>query len=96
MADAPKLNPVAVRFGKNLWRCRRAAGLGQEAVAQRASLHRTEVGLLERGLRTPRIDTVAKLAAAVSVPPGDLFDGIAWDLPTTTEGRLRIRPPDDD
>jgi transcriptional regulator with XRE-family HTH domain len=96
MADAPERNPVAVRFGRNLWRCRRAARLSQEAVAYRAALHRTEVGLLERGLRTPRIDTVAKLAAAVSVPPGDLFDGIVWELPTTSEGRLKSPPPEDD
>ena len=96
MPDPRKRSDVAIRFGRNLWRCRRGAGLSQEDVAHRASLHRTEVGLLERGLRTPRIDTVAKLAAAVSVHPGDLFDGIAWELPTTSEGRLKIRPPEDD
>jgi len=69
---------IAKQFGANLLRARKRAGLSQEETAMRASLHRTEIGLLERGERTPRIDTAAKLAGAVGVAPGDLFDGIAW------------------
>lgn len=53
---------VARQFGKNLHRERKRAGLSQEEVGFRASLHRTEIGLLERGARTPRIDTLVKLA----------------------------------
>jgi transcriptional regulator with XRE-family HTH domain len=37
----------------------------------------TEVGLLERAERMPRIDTLVKLAAALSIPPSDLLKGIA-------------------
>ena len=93
MADAPKRGDVAIRFGQNLRRCRRAAGLSQEDVAFLASLHRTEIGLLERGQRRARVDTVVRLAAAVSVPPGELFKGIVWELPTMGEGQLKIVPP---
>lgn len=77
---------VAERFGKNLNRCRKRAGLSQEAVAIRASLHRTEIGLLERGERTPRIDTAIKLAGAVGVELGDLLTGIVWRPGTTRQG----------
>lgn len=45
----------------------------------------TEIGLLERGARIPRIDTIIKLAAALEVPAKHLLDGIEW-TPTTTEG----------
>jgi transcriptional regulator with XRE-family HTH domain len=45
-------------------------------VSQRAQVHRTEVSLLERGGRTPRIDTVVKLAAALSIPTDRLLAGI--------------------
>lgn len=69
---------VGRRFGENLRRCRRAAGLSQEALGERASLHRTEIGLLERGARVPRIDTVVKLASALDCQPGDLLAGIGW------------------
>ncbi len=56
---------VAVRFGENLSRARKRAGMSQEEAGIRASLHRTEIGLLERGERVPRIDTAIKLAGAV-------------------------------
>jgi len=71
-------NGVARRFGRNLARARKAAGLSQEEAGIRASLHRTEIGLLERGERIPRIDTAAKLAGAVGVPVGDLLASIEW------------------
>jgi transcriptional regulator with XRE-family HTH domain len=69
---------VAERFGENLRRARRRAGLSQEQVAVRASLHRTEVGLLERGGRVARIDTLVQLAGAISVDSSELLAGIAW------------------
>jgi len=56
---------IAARFGDNLKRLRKRADLSQEEVSYRASLHRTEISQLERGLRLPRVDTVAKLAAAL-------------------------------
>lgn len=58
---------VAKRFGENLVRCRKRTGFSQEALGLRASLNRTEISLLERGTRVPRIDTLVKLAAALEV-----------------------------
>lgn len=69
---------VAVRFGQNLARERRKAGLSQEELANRASLHRTEIGMLEHGQRVARIDTVTKLAGAMAVEPAVLLEGIHW------------------
>ncbi|HEY2478553.1 MAG TPA: helix-turn-helix transcriptional regulator [Solirubrobacterales bacterium] len=69
---------VAERFGENLRRARRRVGLSQEQVAIRASLHRTEVGLLERGGRVARIDTLIQLAGAMSIPSSELLEGINW------------------
>jgi transcriptional regulator with XRE-family HTH domain len=75
----------ASRFGENLARCRKRAGISQEQLGLRASLHRTEIGLLERGERVPRIDTTVKLAGALSILPSELVDGITW-APTETSG----------
>lgn len=69
---------VAKRFGVNLERYRREAGLTQEEVSHMAGLHRTEISQLERGGRTPRIDTLVKLAATVKARPEDLLEGIEW------------------
>jgi len=78
---------VAKRFGENLRRCRKRTGLSQEALGERASLHRTEIGLLERGERTPKIDTLIKVAAALSADANDLLDGITW-----TAGQTKVLP----
>lgn len=85
---------IAARFGQNLRRCRRQAGLSQEAAAIRASLHRTEIGLLERGERVPRIDTCIKLAGAVGVDPAVLLDGIVWDAGEAMLGQFVAERPD--
>lgn len=69
---------IAGRFGENLRCARKDADLSQEEVGIRASLHRTEIGLLERGERIPRIDTAIKLAGAVGVPLDELIAGIEW------------------
>jgi transcriptional regulator with XRE-family HTH domain len=69
---------VAFRFGYNLRRCRVLAGLSQEELGERASLHRTEVGKLEKGERLARIDTVIRLAGAMAIRPEELIEGIHW------------------
>jgi len=77
---------VAARFAENLIRCRKRADLSQEGLGIRASLHRTEISLLERGTRIPRIDTLVKLAGALSVSPCELLDGIVWRPGSTSAG----------
>lgn len=82
---------AAERFGDNLRRQRKLADLSQDEVAFRASVHRTEISQLERGLRHARVDTVAKLAAALKVDPGRLFEGIVWEPGDLRRGRFVTR-----
>ena len=72
---------VAERFGRNLRRVRKREDLSQEGLGRRASIHRTEISLLEKGERVCRIDTLIRLAGAMAVPPAELLDGIAWVVP---------------
>ncbi len=72
---------LARRFGQTLWRTRRRAGFSQEELAAGASLHRTQIGLLEHGQRLPRLDTIIKLASVLAVPPGELLVGMGWATP---------------
>lgn len=69
---------VAERFGRNLFLARRRAGQSQQELADRAGVHRTEIGLLENGRRTARVDTLMKLTGALEVDPRDLLRGIVW------------------
>ena len=82
---------VARRFGANLRRARRRADLSQEEVGARASLHRTEIGLLERGARVPRIDTLVKLSSALGVRIDcALLEGIGWSPASTRPGAFTV------
>jgi transcriptional regulator with XRE-family HTH domain len=82
-------------IGRNVARCRERAGLSQGELGALASLHPTAIGLIERGERNARADTLMKIAGALEVPPGDLFDGVNWSPGTRTSGKFRIDPPDD-
>jgi transcriptional regulator with XRE-family HTH domain len=80
---------VAEKFGKNLAYLRNRAGLSQEELSFLASLHRTEIGMLERGIRLARIDTLVKLAGSLAVDPEDLLDGIVWTPGEPRRGQFR-------
>jgi predicted ATPase/DNA-binding XRE family transcriptional regulator len=59
-------------FGALLRRARRAAGLTQEELAERAGVSVRGVSDIERGvLRAPRRDTLALLADALDIPPDE-------------------------
>jgi DNA-binding XRE family transcriptional regulator len=77
---------IARRFGKNLARNRKRADLSQEELSLDASVHRTEISQLERGLRVPRIDTLVKLKDALEVSADDLLVGITWRSGTYRRG----------
>jgi len=74
------------QLGRNLVEFRGRVGLSQQGAADRAGLHRTEVSLIERGERLPRLDTIVKLAGAVEVEPCALLTGMAWELEEPKEG----------
>lgn len=72
------LGLVRQRFTENLRFERRQVDLSQVQLGNRASLHRSEISLLERGHRTPRIDTLVRLAGALECEPAALLEGIYW------------------
>lgn len=64
------------RFAKNLRAHRQRRGLSQEALGAEVGLHRTEVSLLERAQRDPRLETIVKLARGLGIRPSDLLAGV--------------------
>jgi transcriptional regulator with XRE-family HTH domain len=85
---------IAARFGDNLVRARREADVSQDELSARASVHRTEISQLERGLRIPRVDTLIKLAASLEVAPGELLAGLDWQPGSTRIGGF-VAPDED-
>ncbi len=70
-------------FAANLRGLREARFRSQEALADAASLHRTQVSFLERGLREPSLSTLMILAETLDVP----LDRLAQGLPVPKERR---------
>lgn len=66
-------------FATNLLTARKAAGITQAELGERCGLHRTEVSLLERAGREPRLETIVKLAAGLETSVEVLCGGISWD-----------------
>ena len=64
------------RFARNLREYRTRAGLSQERLAYVCNLHRTEISLLERGEREPRLTTIVRLARGLDIEPAQLLDGV--------------------
>jgi transcriptional regulator with XRE-family HTH domain len=87
---------IAAIFGENLIRCRKRADLSQEELSVRASVHRTEISQLERGLRVARVDTLIKLAGSLEVDAEDLLVGMGWEPGGTRIGRFKPRRADDE
>lgn len=79
------------RFAANLRRARTEAGISQEELGYICDLHRTEVSLLERAGREPRMATIVKLASALGTTPDQLCAGISW-LPKARRFDVK-RPP---
>lgn len=65
-----------IMFGENLRELRRKAFLSQEELADKALLHRTYIGSVERGERNISLENIILIARALGVKPNELLKGI--------------------
>jgi transcriptional regulator with XRE-family HTH domain len=72
-------------LGRRVRRLRRELTLTQPELAARAHLHRTHLAKIELGISDPTASTIVKLARALRVMPGELFE----DEPGPRGRRLR-------
>ena len=66
-------SPQLLAFGRTLRKARRDRDLSQEALAHEAGLSAKHVGEIERANKDPRLTTVLKLASALEMTSGELF-----------------------
>ena len=58
----------------NLRRLRRAQGLSQEELADRAGINRNYIGMLEREENAATVDMLERLAGVLGVEPTELLE----------------------
>jgi len=76
MGTRPPITPL-LDFGKRIRHRRVELGFSQEALAEKALLHRTYVGTVERGERNPTLLTILVLAEALELDPSVLVTGLS-------------------
>ncbi|HBN8562911.1 TPA: helix-turn-helix transcriptional regulator [Pseudomonas aeruginosa] len=69
MPTKPAQCPLVAVFAANVRRLRLELNLSQEELAERAGVHRTYVGMLERGEKNTTIYNIEKVAGALGVDP---------------------------
>ena len=67
------MEDIKKHFGKRLRELRDKQNLTQEALADKAGMHFTYIGQIERGIRNPSLVNLYKLAKALKVSAGQLL-----------------------
>jgi transcriptional regulator with XRE-family HTH domain len=65
---------ILARFGKRVREVRIKRNLSQEELGVRAGVHRTYVGMIERGEKNITLLNIHKVANALKVRPSDLLN----------------------
>lgn len=73
ISDPLMKSSVLVTFGKSVQKARKDRGLSQEQLAEKAGLHRTYIGMIERAERNITLCNIEKIAHALEISVRDLF-----------------------
>lgn len=61
-------------FGKRIEVLRKKQNLSQEELAFKCELHRTYIGAIERGEKSPTLNTMEKIANGLNIEIVELFE----------------------
>lgn len=67
---------LLAKFGKKVRKERKERGLSQEALADIAGVHRTYIGMIERGEKNITLANIQKVAEALDLKMSQLLEGI--------------------
>ncbi len=76
MAEESKPD-VRISFGERVRELRHLKAISQEELATLAGVHRTYIGMVERGEKNVTISTMFRLADALNVAPAELIKDLA-------------------
>ena len=64
---------ILVLFGEVIREIRKEKKLSQEALANKSGLHRTYIGMVERGEKNISLKNISKLSKGLQVPIPEIF-----------------------
>ncbi|MEW6586935.1 MAG: helix-turn-helix transcriptional regulator [Nitrospirota bacterium] len=67
---------MKIYFGKALKKLREDRGISQEELAYESGYHRTYISQLERGQKSPSMQTIFQLASALNVKPSEIVHAV--------------------
>ncbi len=70
------MQEILVTLGNRMRNLRERKGISQESFAEICGLHRTAVGLLERGKSIPRLDTLLIVSEHLGIAVSELLEGL--------------------
>jgi len=73
---AKRADAVPKALGKRIRQLRQAKGWSQEFLADEAGMHRTYMWGIEQGVRNPSVRHLTRIADALGVSLGALFEGL--------------------
>lgn len=65
---------LSANFGIIIRDLRKENNLSQEKLSYKAGVHRTYIGMIERGEKNVTLENIQKLAIALNVPMKTIFD----------------------
>ena len=90
-ADAARRRKVVspeIAFGRVLRRIRRSREVSQDDLGAKSGYHRTYIGMLERGEKSPSLRTLFNLAATLGVAPSKMVEAAERE-----RGERRVKNP---
>ncbi|OGJ63200.1 transcriptional regulator [Candidatus Peribacteria bacterium RIFCSPLOWO2_12_FULL_55_15] len=67
------MSSLRKNFGKKIRQLRQEKGWSQEELGEKAKLHRTYIGMIERAEKNITLANIEKLSKALSVPLSSFF-----------------------
>jgi transcriptional regulator with XRE-family HTH domain len=90
---AQKPEEARMRFAANVERVCRQRDYSVDRLAERSGIEKEELEAIMRGATEARVDAIIRLAGALEVTPGELYEGVAWVPDGEGGGELRIEEP---
>ena len=74
--SSKEIKSIKKSFGLILQQLRKERGLSQEDLGYKNGYHRTYISLLERGQKSPSLQTIFQMAKALSVTPSEIISRV--------------------